>query len=56
MLYKNIWRIHNLFNIIINKSIITKNIIRILYKNIWRIHSLFNIIILNRDSQFINII
>jgi len=36
--------------IIINKSIIAKNIVRILYKNVWRIYNLFNIIILDRDS------
>ncbi len=41
---------HYIIYIIIDKSMIAENIVRMLYKNMWRIHNLFNIIILDRDS------
>ncbi len=47
---------HYIIYIIINKSIIAENIIRMLYKNMWRIHDLFNIIMLDGDSQFMSMI
>ncbi len=41
---------HYIIYIIIDKSIIAENTVRMLYKNVWRIHNLSNIIILDRDS------